>query len=1007
VIQRTFKCSKDTQLVQASGPVNGGVGAGQVVGVGALPNGSKTRTEFEFEADWSQAVTVTGYLLLRVTNTCSAPGSAVKFYAERMTAKFTEGTVSDTCGVGPTNAEVWPGQASTTTHRAEWTGTPSNGDYIKLDVSTILQDVLAANTDKVWIRLIASDGAGGYDESNANRYCGFWSTERGNDGSGFRPRLEVVIDTTHPPNAPTEVTPATTGASGTAPTPSRVDTSFTVRGRFTDADAGQFMTASHVQFYPKGSTDDGSGNITAGAEITNIAGTGVFSGYTGTALLIAQPISVPPSRVGAEILGRVRVRDNTGRWGTWTRLSAMRVIPNSKPKAPTGLGVDTTASATPDFTGRHVDRDAGSTVAAVETQVVHETNAGIEMLMNRTSHQAGDPSTGNFITDPTSGGPQTVPKGGLLWRVSYDGTHPLQPSWRVKRRHRTVDQFGAVGDWCAWQSWVVGAVQVPTFIPAATNRQDDLTPLLGASYPETITGVWVEVYSANDLASTLLWASGERTASGSSKTIEYGSVSVVGTTVKDLAWGQLPWGRSRVRIASSGNPSRWTELQPILLNTLPLAPPLSIVGATTDSGGVYRVPSLLPRINCPFTDDDEPNDSATKRMVQLFRTANAYTPIYQGTVTATPIEDWADVPSNAALAWETQYFVKVRHADNSGHLGPWALLYFTTHRPPLVVAGTAPVVGDPTPTINWTATFYAGATQLGYQVIVDDITSGSRVFDTRFVADTTAVSYVVPAYLLTHAHQYQARVYVTDTLGVTSLLNGQASQNPSVATQSAAMIYVPAIVGSALPLDPFTRTTTDTWGTDTNGHSYDYTGPQADFDTTGTTGTIVQGAGAPMHKAIVNSVALYLVTMFVDVKTDKLAVGGTLFTGVLARVQDPRTHYSAELQYNTDQTIDLLIVRTLSSQRTILGKFRTALTHVAGTNITVKINVAAGASGGTALQAKAWTTGGGEPGYQVSATDNTAALLPAGSVGVRTQASVAITNAPVTFTFDNLATTSP
>lgn len=1015
-LQRTFTCSKDVQLVQ-SGSTNGGVGKGMTVSVGQTPGGAKTRTEFEFEANWDNVVTlVKAELILRVTDRCASPGGAVKFYAERLTTAFKEGDYADTCGVGSNNAEVWPGTGTATTvHRAEYVGTPSNGDYIRLNITTLVADVLAANETKVRLRLIASDGAGGYDESTAARYVGFHSSERGNDGVGFKPRIELSAFEWHTPDVPSEVTPATTDLDTVNPHATRVDRRFVVRARFTVADANDYLTASDVQFFPKGSTDNSSGTILTGNEIRTLTGTGVFAGYAPGARLVAHTIATPDTRVGLEMLGRVRVRCAHGLWSSWTRLSDMRLIPNTRPSKPTGLGIDT-GSTTPDMTGRHNDDDRGSTVSAVETQIVKESAAGVSMLMNRTSHQPGDPETGKYITDPTAGGPQTVPKGGTLWRISYDGVRPLRSGERVKRRHRTVDQFDAVGDWTDWTPWVVGEAAVPTFIPDPATKRDDLTPLLGASYIETITGLKVEVYAANDLASLRLWAPPERTATGTSKVIEYGSVG----KAKPLAWGQQPWGRALVRIASTGDVSPWTELQPILLNSLPLAPVVSVDTAVLDDSGTVRVPTLTPRLLCAFRDPDRPNDTATKQIVQVFRQDAAGSPLYQRILT-TGIEDWADIPVSAALAWETAYVAKVRYADTSGELGPFGVYAFTTHRPPRIVAGVAPVVGDPTPTLNWTSTFYAGATQSGYRIKIVNVAIAAApvgLLDTGFVEDTTATSYVVPAYVLPTGVPLEARVYVYDTLNVPSLLNGQAFVASAISSASATTIAAAPIVSAAptsLPADTFTRgAQVDTWGTSSSGHTYVYQATQADYDTNGTQGTIVLAA-AKSRRAHFDNVRLGNVTAQVDVKTDKLAVGGTLAAGVDIRVVDLSNHYRAEVAVTPDATtVDLFLLSFVDGVRTVLGRFRTALVYATGTFYTVKVNAvtsyvpsAAGGGWSTALQAKAWATGGGEPGYQVTATDATATLQEPGSVGVGARTGSGITNANVTFTFDNIATTSP
>jgi hypothetical protein len=907
MISRVFACAKDVQLVHSAGNVDGGVGAGNVISVGQNPgNASKTRTEFEFQADWTNAKSVSQALLrLKVTNNCGAPGNAVRFWVEKVTVAFKEGDFADTCGVGSTNVEVWPGTSDaggshSTTNRGQYIGAPSDGDVLSVDITALCEALRAAGDKKVRLRLIAADVTTGYEETNAARFCGFWSREKGNDSPGYKPRIEVQLDDHVAPDAVADVFPATTNYAQQGEAATRVDTTFTVTGRFVTTDStATHITASQVQFYPATATDDANFVVSGGAAYGTITGTGVKSDYGAGALLVSQTVTVPQALVGKEIRGRVRLRDDNDEWSPWTRIGAMRLVPNNRPNAPTNLGIDSQSAPNPVYSGRHNDADAGSTVKAVETQVWTSSANGTEIIENHASFYPGDSTTSTTGNPTTFGGDgaQSVAPGGTAWSVAHDG-RALNAGERITRRHRTVDQYDAVGRWSDNVSWTVGDSALPTVIPQASAKQDSVTPAVGASYREEISGLLVEVYARNDLTSQLLWRSGEIAvaASLSTQSVTYGSS---GTAV-DLQWGQHPWLRVQVRIRSTGGLTDWTALSLLWVNALATAPALSLDNSGVGNDGVLRVGSLTPRIRMPFADPDLPNDVPAKQVARVTTPGGSL--VWTATAT-TDILDYVDVPVSASLAYETAYVATGQYADSSGELGPLGSLAFTTHRPPTLATGTAPAVADPTPTLPWTATFYGSATQRGYRVRITDVTAGisNEVFDSGFIESASAVSYVVPAYVLLTAHAYQAAITVTDTLGVSSTLNGITIVD-FVGSAAFEMLASAALtVSDALPADTFTRSVTDGWGTSSSGSVYEYSGALADFDTTGTTGTTSLPAGQGRQARMIGP-NYAAITATVKVKSDKLAVGGAITAGLIVGSFDLANFLRVNLQFKTDQT---------------------------------------------------------------------------------------------------------
>jgi hypothetical protein len=311
------------------------------------------------------------------------------------------------------------------------------------------------------------------------------------------------------------------------------------------------------------------------------------------------------------------------------------------------------------------------------------------------------------------------------------------------------------------------------------------------------------------------------------------------------------------------------------------------------------------------------------------------------------------------------------------------------------------------------ATFYGSAVQAGYRVQVYDVTDGDvgLAYDTGYVADETAAVFRMPPYVLEDDHDYEAVITITDSYGVSSRLDGGALV--LFATTGTLELNVTAAldVTTAPPSDTFTRSVTGGWGTATTGGDYTLTGTAADFNTTGTTGTIAVPTPAAAHRARLADAAYLDITAAIKVKSNKLAVGAAQLAGVLARAVDGSNFYDALLRFNTDATIDLILAKMVGGTSTTLGTFRTAETHVANTNFSVKLNVATNAGAlppGVTLQAKAWLSSNAEPGsYQLTTFDLSSFISTASGVGVTASTASGTTNSPVTFTFDDLTSSSP
>jgi hypothetical protein len=137
-----------------------------------------------------------------------------------------------------------------------------------------------------------------------------------------------------------------------------------------------------------------------------------------------------------------------------------------------------------------------------------------------------------------------------------------------------------------------------------------------------------------------------------------------------------------------------------------------------------------------------------------------------------------------------------------------------------------------------------------------------------------------------------------------------------------------------------------------------------------------------------------------SVSASPAPLGSSLYLTVEGRRVSTGTFYAAKLLINADRSVTLRLVRFVGgAETTIAAPVRLAgVTYTAGLSLTVRLQVTGTAP--TTVRARAWPSTGTEPsGWQVSASDATAALQNPGAVGVIAYLSSAATNAPLTVSF--------
>lgn len=132
--------------------------------------------------------------------------------------------------------------------------------------------------------------------------------------------------------------------------------------------------------------------------------------------------------------------------------------------------------------------------------------------------------------------------------------------------------------------------------------------------------------------------------------------------------------------------------------------------------------------------------------------------------------------STHMLALDTAYNMRVRYKDQNteSQWGAWPNSY-TSIKPsavPVVVAGTAPDVTDPTPTIAWTPTMSGGKAQYAYVVRIKKQSDSSVVYSSGVVLGTATTHVVARDNTTTGfsplihgvSYKYEVDVYDTDLL---------------------------------------------------------------------------------------------------------------------------------------------------------------------------------------------------------------------------------------------------
>ncbi|WP_394289173.1 PKD domain-containing protein [Microbacterium sp.] len=300
----------------------------------------------------------------------------------------------------------------------------------------------------------------------------------------------------------------------------------------------------------------------------------------------------------------------------------------------------------------------------------------------------------------------------------------------------------------------------------------------------------------------------------------------------------------------------------------------------------------------------------------------------------------------------------------------------------LEVVVTAPVNAAPTaaftPTVN------------GLSVSVNGAASSD--------ADGTIASYAWAfgdggtATGATATHEYDEAGDYTITLTVTD-------DDGATDTETADVTVEAPSTSTPIFSDEFSRTAATGWGTADIGGAWSLRAAASRYSVSNGSGNLILPRATTLY-ADANGVDTDRVRVDATFSVDKLAEG--TYVAVVGR-QVGSNSYVLRLRLGADGSARMYVLRNNSVA--IGSSLLLPFTVQPGQKYHASFEVA-GASP-TSLKAKVWAASGAEPAWQREATDSTAALQASGRIGVFGFLPSAVTNDPVTVSFDRIVAMDP
>lgn len=296
-------------------------------------------------------------------------------------------------------------------------------------------------------------------------------------------------------------------------------------------------------------------------------------------------------------------------------------------------------------------------------------------------------------------------------------------------------------------------------------------------------------------------------------------------------------------------------------------------------------------------------------------------------------------------------------------------------------AGT--VASTSTPTASMTATTSGLAVNVDGSSSTD---SGSTISSyTWSFGDGATGTGVTATHTYAASGTYPVTLTVRDALGATST----TSRSVTVTTvlQSAA--------------DSFSRTVTGGLGTADSGGAWSTSGGSSSLSVSSGAARFSGAAGITLT-GILPAVSLGSADTQATVALPALPVGGSVFASLVGR-RVSTDDYSGRL---TIAPTGALTLAVLHGGVALKSAGVAGITMTPGEQLRLRLQVIG--TNPTTVQARVWVVGTTEPtAWQVVATDATASMQTAGSVGLRTYTGSGVTNGPVVTLFDDFSAGAP
>jgi PKD repeat protein len=249
----------------------------------------------------------------------------------------------------------------------------------------------------------------------------------------------------------------------------------------------------------------------------------------------------------------------------------------------------------------------------------------------------------------------------------------------------------------------------------------------------------------------------------------------------------------------------------------------------------------------------------------------------------------------------------------------------------------------------------------------------------------TTDSGVTTSHTFAKAGTYTVRLTVTDDDGAT----GTTTRSVTVSS--------PPQEGAPFASDAFERTVTNGLGSADVGGTWTISGGSTNFSVNNGSAALRSAVAGATENAWLNGVSSSNTDARVSLALQQAATGGGVMASLMGRVVGG-DDYRARVKVLSTGAVQLAVTRgaTVLSSTTLAG-----LTYTTGEKLEVRLQVVG--TNPTTMRAKLWRTGEPEPSaWQVSASDATAALQTAGSIGLQLYLSGSSTVVPLSVRFDDL-----